>query len=33
MKDGEADSGKTKTNRVRAVFGLGHAHKLQRPSL
>lgn len=33
MNDGEVDSAKTKTNRVRAVFGLEHPHKLQRSSL
>lgn len=33
MKDGEVDSTKTKTNRVRAVFGLENPHKLQRSCL
>ena len=33
MNDGEVDTTKTKTNRVRAVFGLEHSHKLQRSCL
>ena len=31
MKDGEVDSAKTKTNRVRAGFGLEHPHKTTMP--
>ena len=33
LNDGEVDSAKTKTNRVRAVFRLEHPHKLQRSRL